>query len=152
MKFKATDIGVDSGCIIVCDLDYLKRLKQGYCSKEIKRLGKTFVVPNGTYMVSYRISLVEESEEDRSGYNDDVCSGENESLVIKSGKLVVINPCYTIGKDKNGEHIDDNWQDWLGDTNYGHEIPHGKGFIIDSMGGDGCYEVDLALKRAIPRQ
>jgi hypothetical protein len=151
MKFNATDIGVDSGCIIVCDLDYLKRLKQGYCNKELKRLGKTFTVPNGKYKISYRIPNFSQSEygDDLDDNFDDICSGENETLEIKSGKLVVIDPCYIIGKDKNGEYIDDNWQDWLNDTDFGHEIPDGKGFIIDSMGGDGCYEVELVLSSKI---
>ena len=152
MKFKAEGIGVDSGCIIVCDLDYLKKLKQGYCNKEIELFGKIFTVPKGKYKVDYRIPDCSQSEygDDIDDNNfDDICSGENEPLDIKSGKLVVIDPCYTIGKDKDGEHIDDNWQSWLVDTNYGHEIPHGKGFIIDSMGGDGCYEVELELKKII---
>lgn len=143
MKITANDINVDSGCILVCDLDYIKEFN--YCKSEIKRLGKTFDIPKGQYKVDYRLPNIFEDEEGVKREDDDICSGRNETLNITSGKLVVIDPCYTIGKDSNGDEIGDEWGDWLNKTNYGHGIPDNKGFIIDNMGGDGCFVVEIEL-------
>jgi len=125
MKIKADDIGVDAGMIIVCDMDYFK----GLCEEKGSfNLGKVFEVPNGDYRVFWGID---------DTWNGDI-TGRGE-LEVKSGKVVVIDPCYVIDDDK--------WSEWLDKTDYGRNIEDPRAFIIDEMGGDGGYNVDLQFTK-----
>jgi len=128
MKAVVKGIGVDAGLIMVCDISYLRESKD---SQDMS-LGKVIEVPNGKYRVHYEIPET---------YNGDV-SGDEE-LTVTSGKVLIIDPCYVIGK-----LVEDGWGDWLVANDYGNNVCSEKVFMIDSMGGDGCYEVRLNFVEA----
>jgi hypothetical protein len=125
----ATDIGVDAGMILVADYYFLNEYRD-----DLSRLnmGKVLDIPPHMYEVSYKIP---------NTWNGTVTG--KVFLKVTSGKIVVIDPCYVIGKK-----FERGWGDWLNETNYGKlvGIYDKKAFIIDSMGGDGCYKVQLKLK------
>lgn len=127
-RLVATNIGVDAGMIIVADISYLEGIKH---DKDGLGLGKTFKVPNGKYKVHY--SIPETWNGPLEG---------NEELIVTGGEIFVVDPCYVIGKP---EHED--WLDWLNKTDFGRNLNSNKAFILDEMGGDGCYEVRLELER-----
>lgn len=142
MKFKATNIGVDAGMVIIACMNYRKDVKKfGFCNKELKRLGKVFNVSNGKYKVKWHT--------DYEDYEDDVyekLEGYGE-LSVTSGKVFVIDPCYVIGNDKNGKYIKDKWGDWLNLTDYGRNIDTNKAFILDAIHDDGCYDIVFELEK-----
>ena len=129
MKIKAEGVGVDSGMIMVADINYLKGIK--HSKKELKMFGKIFDIPNGRYKVSYHIP------ESWNGKIDAL-----EELEVAGGKIFIIDPCYTIGKPKH-----EDWIAWLNKTDYGKNLRSDKSFIIDSMGGDGEYVIELDLEK-----
>ncbi len=122
--FVARNIGVDSGTILLADKDFY-----GSDHEEIgKKFQKVFLVEPGTYKVKWNI--------------DDTCDGdvEGEDVVnITSGKLVVSDPCYIIPTDEE-------WDKLLETTNYFKKEPKGT-VVLDSMGGDGIYMVEMVLER-----
>jgi len=130
MKIIAKGIGVDAGLIMIADLDYLRA---NHCTEhdysELDRLGKTFKVSKGDYLVSWHI---------RETWDGPIEGVEN--LRITSGTLVVIDPCYVFGEPH------ERWQKWLNDNDYGNEIDSESAFVIDQMGGDGEYKVELLLE------
>lgn len=120
MKLKVENIGVDAGMIMICDKIYYRYRDE--------LLGQVIKVPNGRYKVNWRI---------RDTWNGDI-KGRNEDLDVISGEIMVSDPCY---------QIDDNeWQDWLDKTDFGNDTREGT-FIIDSMGGDGSYDLELKLEK-----
>lgn len=136
MKIVADNIGVDAGLIMVADVSYAKDVKKfGFCQKELKRLGKIFKVPNGRYNVSWSIE---------DTYNGAI-EGTAE-ITVEGGAIFVCDPCYPIGKDTKGNHTD-GWGKWLDNTDFGNELHSDKCFIIDKMGGDGVYKVELILNK-----
>lgn len=137
MRRIATDISVDAGLIMVGDLSYID--KQSKCQDadtELIRLGKLFTnIPNGKYQVKWSI---------KNTWNGPIEGSEE--IEITSGRLFVCDPCYLIG----GDH--DKWIEWLDKSGLfdpsGNSVDSFKddsAFIISSMGGDGCYIVDLEL-------
>jgi len=138
MRIEAEGIGVDAGIIIVCDIDYLKDLeRQGYTIAwdEIKRLGKQFKVKSDLYSIGWHI------EDTWNGPISGVTT-----IDITGEAIVVIDPCYCIGGDDH-----DQWMKWL-DENFDRDNPSfpftsntTKAIILDEMGGDGCYKVELDL-------
>jgi len=120
MKLTAENVGVDAGLIMICDEDYYKR----YDMDENPDRKNTFDVVPGTYQVKWLI---------RDTWNGRI-DGEG-TVEITSGKMVVSDPCYWIEKD---------WMDWLDETNYGGQ-EHPGTIIINSMGGDGRYKVELNM-------
>ncbi len=134
IKVKAEGIGVDAGMIMVADIGYAKDVKKfGFCKKELERLGQMFDIPNGKYHVEWSIPET---------YHGDI-KGDAE-LEVTGGKIFVCDPCYPIGKDVKGKHTD-GWGEWLNHTDFGNDMKTEKAFVIDSMGGDGTYEVNLTL-------
>lgn len=130
MFLKANGIGVDSGMIIVADKSYFSKTRDSF--KDVKKMGKVLEIPKGKYKVEYIIPLDDDGDSDTR-----ICEGV-ETLEVTTGEIVVIDPCYVIG-EKSG----DGWMKWLNETEYGSDINSSKAFGIDSMGGDGCYEVHL---------
>jgi hypothetical protein len=128
-----SEIGVDAGMIMVADLNYLKTVKHDF--KEINRLGKIITVPKGIYSVNWRIRKT--SMGDIQG---------KETLKVTSGRVFICDPCYVIGKP---EHKD--WLAWLNVTDYGRVLNNDQTFIIDEMGGDGCYDIELDFTLDISR-
>ena len=126
MNVIANKIYVDAGLIMVADPDYL-----GSCpspdTKDLKRLGKVFDIPNGKYRVTWRI---------RDSYNGDIEGVEE--IEITSKKCLICDPCYIIGQAKH-----EDWLKWLEDNNYGDSLDASQAFLITETGGDGVFEVEL---------
>ena len=118
------DVGVDAGMIVICDKDYYKKyndeLKFDLSSTKILK------VKPGTYSINWIIE---------NTWNGDI-SGQ-EILNIKSGEIIISDPCYCVKSE--------NWDKWLSDTDYGLCIS-GDAFVINNMGGDGTYDLDLELQ------
>ena len=123
----ADGICVDSGMILISNISYLKLNQE---AQERLSKGKVFDVPNGTYKFNYSIP---------NTWNGSVKG--DATITITKGKLVVIDPCYAIGRKSHQD-----WLAWLDKTNYGKNLEDSSAYIIDSMGGDGCYKVKLTLK------
>jgi hypothetical protein len=123
MKFVARDIGVDSGTILLSDIDFYGKDHQPI----EKRFQKVFKVDPGRYKVSWNI--------------DNTFDGkiEGEGVInITSGKLVVSDPCYIAAEDK--------WDDLLEATKYFENAPDGT-IVLNRMGGDGIYNVEMVLEK-----
>ena len=118
INLNLNDINVDAGMIIVSDVDYIKKYNPFNTT--------VYDVPVGNYKVKWCIP---------SSWNGRL-SGTSE-LKVTSGKIVVVDPCYVID--------DVGWSHWLTVTDYGRDIKSQSAFIIDSMGGDGVYNVELKL-------
>ena len=130
-KIVADKIYVDAGLILVADTSYLKDMG---CTKEdlkeLKRLGKTFPVKNGKYKVAWAI---------KNTWNGDIEG--NKEIEISGSGLFVVDPCYIF---QNGNQ--ERWEKWLNDNSYGDNIQSNKAFSVSSMGGDGCYKVEITLE------
>jgi len=126
------DIGVDAGMIIVMDMDYLKSVK--HSMEDLERLGKVIKVPVGEYFVSWAIPETWHGDIEGDGI-----------MKVTSGEVIIIDPCYVIGKP---EHND--WIEWLDENGYGDEIGDDRAFVISSMGGDGVYDVQLEFTKTKP--
>ena len=127
MNVIGKNIGVDSGLILVADLDFYRKHNKGALDFTPK-YQKQFELPNGEYVVEWGI---------KGTWNGDV-SGIGK-LTVTSGFAIISDPCYLIQ--------DDAWQKFLDD--YEHEIYEGhhiKGCVLlDKMGGDGSYTVELKI-------
>ncbi len=120
----AKNIGVDSGTILLADKDFY-----GADHEELgKKFQKVFRVEPGVYKVKWNI--------DDTMMGD--VSGDGE-INITSGKLVVSDPCYIISTDEE-------WDKLLENTNYFKKEPKGT-VVVDKMGGDGIYDVEMVLER-----
>ena len=129
MNITATNIGVDSGIIMVCDYDYLNKLSGNtYTNKKLK-MGDLRYIPNGKYTVDYNI------EKTYNGKINGIAG-----LIITSGKILIIDPCYVIGNEDHSR-----WTKWLKDNDKGDNINSDNAFVITKMGGDGEYTVNLTL-------
>lgn len=126
MKVNFNDIGVDAGMIIICDKDHFKN----YNYVENLKISKKILLEKGDYVVNY---IIPES------WNGEI-SGVK-TLKVTSGEVIISDPCYCVGKSNNKFPFD-CWDKWLDDYNYGDTIPDGC-ILIDSMGGDGRYELEL---------
>lgn len=121
--FVAKNIGVDSGTILLADKDFY-----GADQKPIeKKFQKVFRVEPGMYEVKWNIAKTMMGDVGGIG---EVC--------ITSGKLVVSDPCYIVPEDK--------WVKLLEDTNYFKNEPKGT-VVLDKMGGDGIYNVEIVLEK-----
>lgn len=142
-KLIAKNIGVDAGMIMVGDVDYLKDHPR---RNDPKTEGMVFKgIKKGKYAVTWSIPDIYDG--DIEGDGETLAWGANSTLVVTSGTIFVCDPCYIIG-DKDGKKIKKNreaWLEWLKKTDYGRDINDDRAFIIDEMGGDGCYEVSLEL-------
>ena len=91
-------------------------------------MARTITVPKGTYQVTWTIPASWHGPQ----------SGST-TLEVPSGTIVVSDPCYIME--------DDDWDEWLELTDSGTSLKATNAFVIDSMGGDGCYTVKLNLIR-----
>lgn len=123
-RFVAKNIGVDSGTILLADKDFY-----GIDHEEIgKKFQKVFLVEPGKYNVKWNIY---------DTLDGDV---EGEGIInITSGKLVVSDPCYIVPTDEG-------WDKLLEITNYFRKSPEGT-VVVDKMGGDGTYDVEMVLEK-----
>ena len=120
IKWIAKNIGVDAGMIIIADADYFE--------EKLKSRRYSFVdVDAGNYNLHWNI---------KDTWNGPLKGTER--IEIPSGRLIISDPCYLIP--------DKDWQDWLDKTYYGKYV-EGNAIIINSMGGDGTYDVEFSLKK-----
>jgi len=127
MKLVAKNVCVDSGTIVIADLiDFLEFSDESLTqlSDRVECRGKQFNIPSDDYQVHWNI---------KNTYNGEI-DGEGD-LILNSGIVVVIDPCYLVR---------DGWGKLLRDTKFLKNPPAGW-IIIDSMGGDGIYEVEINL-------
>jgi hypothetical protein len=89
-------------------------------------------IPKGFYRVHWYI---------KETYNGAIEGTED--LQVVSGKVFVCDPCYIIGREGN------DWHNYLEKTNYCKELGSDLAFIIDEMGGDGCYKVRLDFEAVV---
>lgn len=123
-RINTKGVGVDAGLIVIADLDYFKS-KAGYKFEE--RLSFVHDVDPGEYEVEWKIK--------------DTWNGPVEglgTLKVTSGKVVVSDPCYLIDHEAN------HWGDLLDETDFFQTAPDGV-VVLDKMGGDGCYDVNIRL-------
>ena len=126
IRIIAENIDVEAGIILISDRDYYKKYKSKFNVNDC--LGKLFKVPIGTYEVDWRI---------RHTWHGDI---EGTDIIeISSGKMVVSDPCY---------HIEGEWKRFISETDYARDIQPGN-IILDDMGGDGTYEVELNLTEVV---
>ncbi len=124
--FCISNVGVDAGLIMICDekyydewgskINYNKNSYGVVCSQKI-------IVEPGIYNVRWSIDNTWNGEINGKG-----------TVKTDSGIIVISDPCYCIR----------DWDKWLEDTNLGNEVSENV-VLIDEMGGDGCYEVNLEL-------
>ena len=83
---------------------------------------------NGKYNINWEIA---------KSWNGTV--GDSGELIVESGKIVVSDPCY---------HFPDHneWLKLLDKHDYFQTVPYGC-LVLDSMGGDGSYDVNLILSK-----
>jgi hypothetical protein len=121
--FVAKNIGVDSGTILLADKDFY-----GEDYKLTNKIyQKVFKVEPGNYKVQWKIKTLFDGHINGVG-----------NINITSGKLVVSDPGYIITED-------DKWDELLKTTNYFEKEPVGT-VILNKMGGDGIYNVDMILE------
>jgi len=124
---RACDISVDSGTILIADSDFYKSINN--CQREIDEASYYEVrnVGTGIYEAKCRI--------------DEIWNGLYEAygrIIVTSGKLVISDPCYIVE--------DEFWQPLLIRTGYLSFLFNGT-LLLDGMGGDGTYDVDIELKK-----
>jgi len=139
-------VGVDAGMIIVADSSIIQKNKDR--EQENKHI---FKLPPGTYRVTYEIPYAWNGR----------CTGQGK-LIVTSGKVIVTDPCYIIGRLSENEEPD-LWIEWLRKVyanwdsvakNHNESLYlnqtylENQGFIIiDTMGGDGTYTVKLNIEK-----
>ena len=120
-KLIARGIGVDSAMILISDLDYYGK---DYEPIE-ERLQKVFNVTPGHYKINWKIRNTWEGTVSGSGI-----------VNITSGKLVVSDPCYIIREDK--------WLPFCEEVEKNKRLENA--VLLDTMGGDGIYDVEIGIK------
>jgi len=125
MKRVVKDIGVDAGLILISDKTFYEK----YDGIIDEKLCKKIKVTNGNYKVNWQI---------KKTWNGDV-SGQG-LLKVTTGEFIVSDPCYHIHSEN-----DQMWMKVLEDTNYFRDNIDGC-IVLDSMGGDGLYNVHLNLE------
>jgi len=124
MKKLVKDVGVDAGMILICDLDYYKKYEEEPFIDN--KISKAFIIKNGTYKTDWEIPKTWDGPIDGSGI-----------IRITSSVIVVSDPCYV---------LKDGWDKWLEVTNFGLYADDNT-ILINSMGGDGNYDVHLNIER-----
>ena len=127
IEINVYNVGVDAGMIMICDENYYNDFgkKIDYGRNPYNRiLSQRFDVKPGVYSIKWSIE---------NTWNGHI-SGEG-IVETKSGRLTVSDPCYCI----------ENWDKWLRETEFGKRLPDNV-ILIDKMGGDGVYDVDLKLE------
>jgi len=137
-------VGVDAGMIIIADASIIQKGKNWEQQKR-----HIFNLKNGTYRVEYEIPHTWNGRQKGQG-----------KLIVTSGKVVVTDPCYIIGRLTEDEQPD-LWIEWLRKVyaNWDDARANGEGLrlnrvylqeqgiiIIDTMGGDGFYKVNLDIE------
>lgn len=126
----APKVPVDAGIILVCDQDYYR--KWGSTGSPSPGWGNVFKIPKGLYTLQWSI---------KGTWLGDV-SGSG-TLKVTSGAVTVSDPCYLV--------LDDLWGKILKHTNF-FKHPDSGTVVLDKMGGDGVYKVDLTFVQKAKRK
>jgi hypothetical protein len=141
-------ISVDSGCIMMADLDWVKA--QGWSYPDLDQLVKVIEdhdgaihdLPVGDYYAELKIN---------NTYNGNVGAGG--LLHVTSGKIVVIDPCYVCDNPREKQTYEylkpsnsEAWTKFCEETNYGDYSPEGI-VLMNNMGGDGEYTVHAEFRK-----
>jgi hypothetical protein len=123
----ACNISVDSGTILIADSDFYKSINN--CQRDIDDADYYEVrnIDTGIYEIKCQI--------------DETWNGVYKAfgrIIVTSGKLVISDPCYIVE--------DDLWDDLLIKTGYLSFLFNGT-LLLDGMGGDGSYDVDIDFKK-----
>lgn len=120
IEINVSNIGVDAGIIMICDESYYDKF-----DKEINHnLSKEIGIEPGVYNVEW--SIIETW----------LGSINGKGIVnVPTGKIIISDPCYC-AKD---------WDKWLDETEYGKSCGDGV-ILIDEMGGDGVYNINLKME------
>ena len=122
MNFQFAGVGVDSGTIMICDEDYYKKYEYRFED----RLSFKRKIPNGRYSCKWCIPHTWNGRVQGRGI-----------LEVKSGTIIVSDPCYCVEQD--------NWSKVIHDTDCLNKLPEGV-LLLDKMGGDGEYTVKISLE------
>ena len=125
IRLTAKNIEVDSGTILITDKGNFQ-IEPSFVPASV-----VFDVPLGKYDVEWHMP---------DTYNGDV-SGQGE-LTIKTGKMIVIDPCYLHELSQPHE----KWLALLKRTKYFKHPPE-NWIILDKHGGDGSFIVHIVLRR-----
>jgi len=127
MKITATEIGVDSGMIMISDLREYKMNPL---------LAMVFEVFDGEYKVNWYIN---------NTWNGKV-KGEGH-LKVCTGKIIVTDPCYVIKGDKKWDNFTKHIHTGE-DYDLREEVLEEMGIcILDKHGGDGVFDVHITLTK-----
>ena len=119
------EVGVDAGLIMIADEDFFKSLSSYKFESGNSRI---FSLEPGNYHTEWSID---------DTYNGDV-SGDG-LLKVTSGRVIVSDPCYLVD-----DH--DEWIKLLDKYDFFNTVPEGT-LVLDSMGGDGCYDVEVSFRK-----
>jgi len=120
MNLVAKDVLVDSGTIMICDKSFYNRFSNPIFEERLTTIKK---VKPGKYKLNWRIN--------------GPINGEGVLDVI-TGEVVICDPCYP------ANHNHDEWMKLLNSTEYLKKSPIGT-VVMDSMGGDGSYNVHFSI-------
>jgi len=125
MKKLIKEVGVDAGMIMIVDRSYLENL---FNSEYIfpNPDAKLIKIKSGKYEVTWII---------KDTWNGPI-TGEF-TIEVTSGQIFISDPCYLVPEEK--------WSNFLEDIGCGNIVPQNTE-IISSMGGDGCYDINLDFK------
>ena len=123
----ARDISVDSGTILISDKSFYEKWNGKVLDKN-NELFKKFELENGQYQIEWEIDETWNGNVSGDGY-----------INIDSGIVIISDPCYHF---KNH----DDWMKLLNSTDYLASMPEGV-MILDSMGGDGTYNVHINFRK-----
>lgn len=130
--FTALKVGVDSGLLMIADLDFFKKynlLLSGINKENLFEIKS----PKGLYVLNWSIE---------NTWNGDI-TGEGE-IRITSNKIIVSDPCYLIKDDKWNEFLEDHF---ITKKDQYRMINPFDAILINRMGGDGEYKVDFTIKK-----
>lgn len=128
IKLQANNICVDAGLIILCDEAWLENNYSDVVPEQ--DLYSRFDIEPGEYNISVYIEHTWEGEINDFGV-----------VEITSGTMIVTDPCYWYD-----DHT--KWTRILDETDYfENEIPGI--MVVNSMGGDGVYDLSLVLTKCL---
>ncbi len=110
---------VDAGAILICD----EKFYQKYDYKFDESSSHKIELPNGMYKCHWYI--------DREIYGDGY-------LKVESGVVIISDPCYCVDRKRGA------WDRVLDDMDFLQYEPDGT-VLLNTMGGDGCYNVKIKM-------
>lgn len=126
MNKVAKNVSVDAGIILISDEDFYKKWNGDITDRN--DLFVKYNLENGQYKVTWTIY---------ESWNGKV--GGKGILNVNTGSVIVSDPCYHFKNQKD-------WNNLLNNTDCLNNTPDGC-ILLDSMGGDGSYNVHINFER-----